>query len=42
MNSNRGRSKIGSNFIKTIITRLSKLILKNIFNKVNNFKISDI
>ena len=42
MNSNRGRSEIVSNFIKIITTRLSKLILKSIFNRVYKFLINDI
>ena len=42
MNSNRGRSKRVSKFIKTIITRLSKFILKDILIKINKFLINDI
>ena len=42
MNSNRERSEIISNFIKTITTRLFKFILKSILNKVDKFLISDI
>ena len=42
MNSNPGRSEIVSNFIKIIITRLSKFIIKNILNRVDKFLISDI
>ena len=42
MNSNRGRSEIVSKFIEIITTRLSKLILKDILNRVDKFLISDI
>ena len=42
MNLNRGRSEIVSKFIEIIITRLFKLIWKDLFNKVNKFLISDI